>query len=306
MSFTQELKEDILTFKVNNKAEKKLELESMLRISSEISLIPRKLTFDAPTLGIIRRFLATLKEFYQFEYQLVERIINRFNKRKTYEIIITNGADIIIDDLSLMKSQTLNHNELSEEEKQSYLRGAFLMKGSCTDPNGKSIHLEISSEDSNEILFLQSLINSFELNARIAKRKAYYVVYLKKMSEVRDFLYLIGASTKLNYFENVLITREIRTTLKRSINLDVANQAKTNKSSKEQIKYLKYLEYNYPLQKLDQKLLMVMKVRLDYPEYSLEELLSVIHDEFDPKLSKSGLNHRLRKLKEIAEEYKKR
>ena len=71
MSFTAELKEDILTFKNNNKTEKKLELESMLRISSEISLIPRKLIFDAPTLGIIRRFLATLKEFYQFEYLLM-------------------------------------------------------------------------------------------------------------------------------------------------------------------------------------------------------------------------------------------
>ena len=80
----------------------------------------------------------------------------------------------------------------------------------------------------------------------------------------------------------------------------VANQDKTNKASKDYIRYINYLTINYPLDELDSKLLMVMKVRKDYPEYSLSQLLDIIHDEYDPYLTKSGLNHRLRRIKELA------
>ena len=106
----------------------------------------------------------------------------------------------------------------------------------------------------------------------------------------------------MSYYENVLITKEIKTNAKRAINLDLANQDKTNDAAQEQLRYIRYLEYNYPLERLDSKILMVMKVRKDNPESSLSELLDVIHDEFDPDLSKSGLNHRFRKIKELARE----
>jgi DNA-binding protein WhiA len=104
----------------------------------------------------------------------------------------------------------------------------------------------------------------------------------------------------MEYYENTIITKEIKATAKRTINLDVANQNKTNKAALEQLKYIEYIEYNYPLEKLDSKLLMVMKVRLDNKEASLTELLDIIHEEYDPYLTKSGLNHRFRKLKEMA------
>ena len=89
----------------------------------------------------------------------------------------------------------------------------------------------------------------------------------------------------------------------RTINLDIANQNKTNMASKEQVKYLNYLYMNYPLGELDPKLLMVMKVRLEHPEDSLQELLEIIHEDYEPNLSKSGLNHRLKRLKEIAKNF---
>ncbi len=106
----------------------------------------------------------------------------------------------------------------------------------------------------------------------------------------------------MEYYEHVIITKEIKANVKRTINLDIANQDKTNASSLEQMKYIKYLEYNYPLERLDSKILMVMKIRKDYPEHSLTQLLDIIHDEYDPKLTKSGLNHRFRKIKEMAKE----
>lgn len=110
----------------------------------------------------------------------------------------------------------------------------------------------------------------------------------------------------MSYYEDVIITKEIKANAKRTINLDIANQDKTNIASKEQLENIRYLKYNYPLERLDSKLLMVMKVREDYPEHSLSQLLDVIHDEYDPNLTKSGLNHRFRKIKELATELAQR
>ena len=106
----------------------------------------------------------------------------------------------------------------------------------------------------------------------------------------------------MSYYEDVVITKEIKANAKRTINLDIANQDKTNEAAQEQLKYIRYLEYNYPLEKLDSKILMVMKVRREHPEHSLTQLLDIIHDDYDPQLTKSGLNHRLRKIKELATE----
>ena len=182
----------------------------------------------------------------------------------------------------------------------AYLRGAFLVRGSVNDPNSKSSHLEISYSSDTEILYVQKLMNTFELNARIAKRKNNFIAYIKSKDVIGEFLYLIGASKSMEYYQDIVITKEIKATAKRTINLDVANQSKTNKAAKEQLEAMKYLEYNYPLEKLDNKLLMVMKVRMDNPEASLNEMLDVIHEEFDPNLTKSGLNHRLKRLIELA------
>ena len=150
------------------------------------------------------------------------------------------------------------------------------------------------------------MMNSLDFNARISKRKNYLITYIKAKNVIGTFLYAIGAQASMAYYEDMVITKEIKATALRSVNLDVANQDKTNEAAKEQLKYIQFLEYNYPLGDLDQKLLMVMKVRKEYPEHSLTQLLEIIHEEFDPKLTKSGLNHRLRKLKEIAVEYKEK
>jgi DNA-binding protein WhiA len=107
-------------------------------------------------------------------------------------------------------------------------------------------------------------------------------------------------------FENVVIKRTLSANINRLMNIDVANQQKTNASAKEQLKYIKYLEYNYPLEKLDPKLLMVMKVRKENPEASLLEMVDIINSTFDEDITKSGLNHRLRKIKEIAIDFEER
>ena len=298
-----DLKDDLLNIDIKDDIANKLEIEAMIRFSGEINIFPLSISVTFNSLGALRRFISLLKKQYKFKYELIERIIKRLNSSKVYTINISDGAKEIIDDLSLIQNESKYRLDLDDEKKESYLRGAFLVRGSVNDPNSKSSHLEISSTNDSEILFLQKIMNDFELDARISKRKIYYIVYLKKEALIGDFLYHVGASDTMNYYEDTLITKEIKATAKRTINLDVANQNKTNIASKEQVKYLNYLYMNYPLGELDPKLLMVMKVRLEHPEDSLQELLEIIHEDYEPNLSKSGLNHRLKRLKEIAKNF---
>lgn len=303
MSFALDVKDDLL--KVNNLSvdADKLQIEAMLRFGGEVVISrPMKLRFTCSSMSVIRHFVKLCKKYYDIEYSIESRIINRFDNHTVFTCEVNQNADLIIKDSNLIGNESQRRIDLcnNQEEAIAYLRGAFLVRGSVNDPISKSSHLEIITITDAEVLFIQRLMNQFELNARIVKRKNYYVAYIKAKEAIGDFLYRLGATQSMSYYEDVLITKEISANAKRSINLDIANQDKTNNSAQEQIKYIKYLEYNYPLEKLDSKILMVMKVRLDHKEHSLSQLLDVIHDEYDPNLSKSGLNHRFRKIKELA------
>ncbi len=305
MSFSLDVKTDLLNFNSDNILADKLEIESMIRISGEIGIVPLSISLTSNNSGIIRRFVSLIKKYYDVETDILKRVIDRFDSHTNYTAIINKGADIIINDLNLLHESSNYRQDLDERLIEAYLRGAFLVRGSVNDPSSKTNHLEISSTSESEIIFLQRLMNNFELNARISKRKNYLVLYIKAIDSIADFLYHIGCNQIMEKFQDIVITKKLKTNAKRSVNLDLANQEKTNSAAKMQVKYIKVIEYNYPLEKIDQKILMVMKVRLDYPDYSLNDLLTVIHNEYDPDLTKSGLNHRFRKIKQMAIDLKK-
>ena len=309
MSFALEVKDDLLKINNSDSNANRLELEAMLRFGGEIIISrPMKLSFTCNNMGVVRRLVKLCKMFYDIEYDIESRVINRFDNHTVFTCVITNDADKIIRDVNMLGTESDIRQSIigNEEWMIAYLRGAFLVRGSVNDPMSKNSHLEIITNNENEIMFIQKLMNSFELNARITKRKNYLVAYIKAKDSIGDFLYRIGASQAMNYYENAIITKEIKANAKRAINLDIANQDKTNSAAYEQLKHIQYLEYNYNLEKLDSKILMVMKVRKDHPESSLTQLLDVIHDEYDPNLTKSGLNHRFRKIKELALELAKK
>ena len=298
MSFSENVKNDIVRIIPENENEIKQTIRAMLHFGCEIILgKPTKLAFTSNLMSVIRYFVKLIKTKYLIEYNIESRVISRLDSHKIFTCIILN-SDELIKDFDLFNNKEIDLDD--ENEKIAYIKGAFLSRGSVNDPNSKSSHLEISHSSNELIIYVQKLINSFELNSRISKRKNNLIVYLKSKQSIGDFLYLLGCRSVMSYYEDTIITKQIEAQAKRSINLDIANQDKTNSAAKEQLRIIKYLEYNYPLGDLDSKLLMVMKVRRDHPELSLSELLDIIHDEYDPFLSKSGLNHRFRKLKEIA------
>lgn len=308
MSFSSDVKEDIL--KVNMDASSHLvELEGWLRLSGEIYLNPLRLVFSSANLHLLRYYVGILKQLYSnISFEIASKQQQKLNRKTIYSCIVEESAQTILGDLCLFEPISIRKDEILNETNLSiaYLRGAFLAKGSVNDPNTSNYHLEISMDKEVEALFIQRLMNLYSLNARITKRRNRLIVYIKEKDCIVEFLRRIGANVTMNEFENAMIRREISANVNRALNTDVANQQKTNRSSLEQMKYITYLEYNYPLERLDKRLLLVMKIRKENPEASLNELVDLMNHTYNEQITKSGLNHRFRKLKEIALDFKAR
>lgn len=180
--------------------------------------------------------------------------------------------------------------------KRAYIRGAFIASGSMSDPD-KSYHFEIVCGTLKQAEYLRNMINSFEMDAKIVKRKKSYVVYLKEGSQIVDILNIMEAHVALLELENVRIMKEMRNTVNRKVNCETANINKTVSASVRQMEDIIYIRDNIGFDKLPDGLKDVALTRLTYPDATLKELGGLLENP----IGKSGVNHRLRKLSEIAE-----
>lgn len=180
--------------------------------------------------------------------------------------------------------------------KRAFLRGAFLCVGSMSDPR-KGYHLEFVCDYESQANQLQAAIHSFEIEAKIVRRKKYYVVYLKEGAGIVDLLNVMGAHLSLMNLENLRIEKEMRNSINRQVNCETANIAKTVNAASKQIEDIRLIEAHMGLSSLPDNLREMALVRLSYPESSLQELGGYLN----PPVGKSGVNHRLRKLSEIAD-----
>lgn len=180
--------------------------------------------------------------------------------------------------------------------KRAFLRGAFLSVGSMSDP-AKSYHLEFACTDEGKAKQLQDIMRDFDIDSRIILRKKYYVVYLKEGSGIVDLLNVCEAPVSLMDMENLRILKEMRNSVNRRVNCETANIAKTVNAAARQVEDIEYLKAHYDFQKLPYALREMAELRLENPDASLKEL----GEYFNPPIGKSGVNHRLRKLCELAE-----
>ena len=178
----------------------------------------------------------------------------------------------------------------------AFLRGAFLCIGSMSDPQ-KSYHLEFVCTDEDKARQLQSVIQGFDIEAKIVLRKKYYVVYLKEGSGIVDLLNVCEAPVALMKLENMRIVKEMRNSVNRRVNCETANITKTVNAATRQIEDIEYIRDHYGLENLPETLRQMAEVRLENPDAPLKEL----GEYLDPPVGKSGVNHRLRKLSELAD-----
>lgn len=179
--------------------------------------------------------------------------------------------------------------------RRAYIRGAFLSRGSITNPE-KTYHLEISTEQTKLAAKILHTINSFGLDAGITHRKGNLVVYLKDGEQIVTLLNLMGAHSALLQFENVRVLKDMRNQVNRLVNCETANVDKTVRAAMDQIQDIQLIDNVLGLDELPPKLYEVAKLRLENPYASLKELGELMV----PPMSKSGVNYRIRQLREKA------
>ena len=178
------------------------------------------------------------------------------------------------------------------------LRGAFLAGGSVNNPETSSYHLEIFSQYEDHSEGLTKLMNSYELNAKHLERKKGSIAYLKEAEKISDFLSLIGGYQALLKFEDVRIVRDMRNSVNRLVNCETANLNKTVSAAMKQVESIQLIDEEIGLENLPDRLREVAKLRVEHQEISLKELGEMVSTG---PISKSGMNHRLRKLNELAD-----
>jgi len=185
--------------------------------------------------------------------------------------------------------------------RRAYLRGVFLGGGSVSNPEG-DYHLEIIVHDENFGSDLCNLMKRYDLPARVNRRKSWDVVYLKGGEEIIKLLNLMGAHSALLNFENVRIYKDVRNQVNRLVNCETANLNKTVIASVKQVEDIRFIEEAIGLFKLPDNLRIIAELRLKYPDMSLKEMGEMLR----PKIGKSGVNHRLRRLQRIAEKIREK
>lgn len=186
-------------------------------------------------------------------------------------------------------------------EIRAYLKGVFLAKGSVNDPKTSRYHMEILIEKPDEAIFVQKLLNLFDFNAKLLNRDKGYMVYIKEADRISDFLKLIGASQAVLYFEDVRIYRNQKNHTNRLNNCEQANIDKVIETAMEQLKNIAVIKAHMGDNLLDDKTKEALIYREKYKEASLKELAEIISLETRKPITKSGLNHRFRKIKQLAE-----
>ncbi|HHU62450.1 MAG: DNA-binding protein WhiA [Bacillota bacterium] len=257
------------------------------------------LDFNNSSPLVARKILKLVKGLYpDFPTQtLVVKSRSRRTQMCTVRILGRVSAERIYGDfkkLSVKKDSGIPRKKCC---RRAYLRGAFLSRGSITNPE-KTYHLEISTEQTMLADKILTIILSLGLEAGITHRKGSLVVYMKDGQQIVNLLNLMGAHGALLHFENIRVMKDMRNQINRLVNCETANVDKTVNAALKQLEHIKTLEEHIGLEELPPKLAQVARVRLENPYASLQELGELMI----PKMSKSGINYRLRQIREMAQQ----
>lgn len=305
MSYASEVKKELTGITVH-RDNAKAELMALIRMNGSIGIADHQLVLNVQTENpaIARRIYSLLKQFYGVESEIVVRRKMKLKKNNQYIVRLRYHAQHVLDDLGILQNYQIKEQvpvELLKDEwmVRSYLRGAFLAGGSVNNPETSRYHLEIYSlyEEHNEII--AQMMNKFGLNAQTTARRSGFIVYLKEAEKIADFMSLIGATNSMLQFENVRIIRDMRNSVNRLVNCENANLNKIANASTRQIENIEFIDSRVGLNSLPDKLREIAETRLAHQEVSLKELGELVPGG---PISKSGVNHRLRKLNAYADE----
>jgi cell division protein WhiA len=306
LSFASETKKELTNLEVKPCCIR-AELSALIRMNGSLSFSNRMIMVDIQTenAAIARRIYTLLKRQYEVTVELLVRKKMRLKKNNVYIVRLIEKAKAILEDLNIIEEGFTFVREISEKLvkkkccKRSYIRGAFLAGGSVNNPETSSYHLEIFSLYKEHNDSLCELMNTFDLNSKTLERKKGFITYLKEAEKITELLNIIGAHQALLRFEDVRIVRDMRNSVNRLVNCETANLNKTIGAALRQVENIRFIDDKIGLDTLPEKLREIAKLRVEYQDVTLKELGEMVSSG---TISKSGINHRLRKLDQIAEQ----
>lgn len=308
MSFSLEVKMELSHIEESAGCCRRAELAGILRagLAMRDTTDGPRLLFTTENAPLSRRIFTMVKEIYRFEPKVYMSKTRRFKAHAVYRLdfsgLLEDGGKKVLDSigLSVDHGDAIVHHHYRLRKrccKRAYLRGCFMANGSISDPD-KSYHLEVTFRSKVQAEEFMHYLREFGLEPRTIMRKSQYLVYLKEGQEIVDFLNVIGAHSALMNLENIRIMKEMRNQVNRIVNCETANLTKTVDASFRQTESIRYIKEHSGLETLPNPLYEIAMLRLENPDVSLTELGKMLN----PPLSKSGVNHRLRKIEKIAED----
>ena len=305
-SYASDVKKELTSLQVHPE-HAKAELAAFLRMNGVLNLHDHQFSLDITTENpaIARRIFTLIKVAFGIEPLLIVSRKMKLKKNNQYLVRLRQNVQEILQALQIwdpakgLITRIPDRIMTSREGAMSYLRGAFLAGGSVNNPETSRYHLEIYSTYEDHNLDLAKLMNKFfYLNAKATKRRSGYIVYLKEAEKIGDFLHIVGALNAMLSFEDLRIMRDMRNSVNRLVNCDTANLKKTATAAAKQVEDIQLIDQERGIDSLPEKLQLLAHFRLENPELSLKEVAEKLPDG---PISKSGVNHRFKKLREIAD-----
>ena len=307
MSFTSNIKNEISNIEYDE-SEKMSELSAILNIG--VKIIGDKFEIYTENISVARRIYKLIKETYHVEIDMDTSGINSLRKNKLVLLSISEKKDLILEDLSITKNNKriyVPSEYLVDDikDKQAYLRGIFEICGSINDPKTSRYHAEFVISNYDTAVFVNDLLNELSFNSKVIKRDKNYMVYIKESEKISDFIKMLNATTSLFYYEDIRIYRDHKNMTNRLNNCEQANVDKSINASREQLELISKLRQIKDFDLLDEKIKNICIYKEKYPESSMQELAEIISSETEIPITKSCINHRFRKIKEIVEQSEK-
>lgn len=333
MSFSKEVKEE-LSKQVSNARHCRLaELTAILSCEGRLIYTEASyyLKLQTENLVVARKYFTLIRKTFNINIDISVKTNSTAKDNRIYTLILrdTKAVDLILQATKLARAIDVAKESLFLEEqlcterkqavakktgsielgiadsvitqnaccKRAFIRGAFLSSGSMSDPK-KAYHFEIVLSNLPKAEWIQGIIQTFSVDAKIVQRKKNYIVYIKEGSQIVDLLNIMEAHVALMDLENVRILKEMRNSINRQVNCEAANINKTVTAASKQIDDIIFIRDNVGLGDLADGLEDIAVLRVEYPEASLKELGAMLL----PPIGKSGVNHRLRKLSMIADQ----
>lgn len=305
ISFSRQVKEEIV-FNEFDECCKKALLLAVLKINGNLSLTSQGMQLQLRTENakIASKVHKLLKDLYQPNIEFLVSKKMKLRKNNVYILRITKAKEIL-EDLQLL-SRTIPNEKILQKDccARAYLAGAFLAAGSVNDPSTSNYHLEVSCQNHDLALYIQETMNRFNLNAKYIERRSKDVIYIKSAEKISDFLRIVCAQKSVMDFENQRIDRDFSNNINRWDNCVIANEMKTMQAGASQLADIELIDAYNAWGEFDEKTVIIGQIRKANPDVSLAELANIYITQTGQSISKSGVNHQLKKIKEKANQYR--